>query len=401
MSRFHCEVRTEKEGVVIRDLGSRNGTVLDGTRVMEGFVRAGATERQGRVAITFGAPPATHSHLSLSTEFGGLSGTSAPMRAVFAVLERAARSSSTVLLDGETGTGKGEAALALHKASDRADCPFVVVDCGSIPANLFESELFGYEKGAFTGAESQRVGAFETAQGGTIFLDEVGELPLDVQPKLLRVLEERHFRRLGSARMHPLDVRVIAATNRDLRNAVNHASFRADLYFRLAVVRARLPPLRERLEDLPLIVARLADALGGSPEQIESLISPQSLAALRRNPWLGNVRELRNHIERALVLPNDRSFGHDDTQPLAPGALGTYQVARQRALASFEHHYLQALITRHEGKVAPAAEAAGLSRVHPLSSAARALQAVEIAGYVDHRRAERKRGSTAGRGWPW
>jgi two-component system response regulator GlrR len=316
----------------------------------------------GRTTLRFGAAPAPpRPALSPSSVFGGLVGESAAMRAAFAVLERAAASTATVLLEGETGTGKGEAALALHNAGPRKDRPFMVVDCGTIPEHLFESELFGNERGAFTGADAQRAGAFETAGGGTVFLDEVGELPLGVQPKLLRALEERQIRRLGSPQMRPIDVRVIAATNRDLRAAVNDGSFRADLYYRLAVVRVRLAPLRERPEDLTPLAVRLLAGLGATEEQRATLSSPAFMATLRRNPWRGNVRELRNYLESCLVL--EQSAIADE--PWAPsGPLAPFQAARGRALAHFERQYLEALMAQHEGKVAAAAETAGLSRVY-------------------------------------
>jgi DNA-binding NtrC family response regulator len=366
VSRFHCEVRCDGDAVLIADLGSRNGTFVDGVRVKEAYLSRGAVVRLGRVPIRFGAQPVRRAAvLSESPSFGGLVGDSAAMRAVFALLERAAGASSTVLLEGPTGTGKGEAALALHDAGARRGRPFVVVDCGAIPQNLVESELFGHERGAFTGADAARAGAFETAHGGTIFLDEIGELPLAVQPRLLRALEERQVRRIGSQAMRPVDVRVIAATNRDLRSAVNDGSFRTDLFYRLAVVRIRLPALRDRLEDLPVLCARLLDGLGATAEQAAAMQTRDFVSGLRRSPWDGNVRELRNYLERCLVLEQqpppreaDEGFGPD------PAALPRFQDARGRALSQFERRYLELLLEKHDGKVAVAAEAAGLSRVY-------------------------------------
>jgi len=363
VSRFHCEVRLDGTALAIRDLDSRNGTFVDGVRVKEAYLRAGCLVRLGRSALRIGAQPGPHApELSERGAFGELVGDSTPMRAVFAVLERAAQSHATVLLEGETGTGKGAAALGLHQAGPRRGKPFQIVDCGSIPAGLVESELFGHEKGAFTGADAPRAGAFEAASGGTIFLDEVGELPLEIQPKLLRAIEERTVRRLGSTQMRPVDVRVVAASNRDLRAAVNEGSFRADLYYRLAVVRLHLPALRDRLSDLPLLVERLVDLLGGSPEQRETLTAAPFLAALRRAPWRGNVRELRNYLEQCLVL--DRQLPpHDlDGRPAPPGT--PYQEARRQALDDFERGYFDDLLRRHHNNVADAAEAAGLSRVY-------------------------------------
>jgi two-component system, NtrC family, response regulator GlrR len=372
VSRFHCEVRCDGDGVSIRDLGSRNGTTVDRVRVRDAFLRAGSIVQVGRTTLRFGKPPTPQPPaLSEATSFGGLVGTSNAMRAAFALLERAAQSQATVLLEGETGTGKGEAALAIHNGGSRRGQPFVVVDCGAVPENLFESELFGHERGAFTGADAQRIGAFEAAAGGTVFLDEVGELPLDVQPKLLRALEERQVRRLGSTQMRPIDVRIVAATNRDLRAAVNDGSFRADLFYRLAVVRVRMPSLAERLNDLPRLVERLVDGLGATPEQRARLTAPQFLAGLRRHAWRGNVRELRNYVETCLVLDQPPPHAAEETAAdLAAAAgvvgatVGALQDARARVVAHFERQYLTALMQQHQGKVGPAAETAGVSRVY-------------------------------------
>jgi transcriptional regulator with PAS, ATPase and Fis domain len=289
------------------------------------------------------------------------------MRATFALLERAAVTSSTVLLEGETGTGKEEAALSIHAASPRAAGPFVVVDCGAMPAALLESELFGHEKGAFTGAAAQRIGAFEEASGGTVFLDEIGELPLELQPKLLRVLERREIRRLGSNSYRPIDVRVIAATHRDLRARVNGETFRSDLYYRLAVLRVALPPLRARPDDIPALVRHLVAQLGAPPGTAERLLEPPILASLVRAAWPGNVRELRNYVERCAV--------YEHPAPLIEAAadlpvahridLGVpYGVARARLLSEFERSYTEQLLRAHQGNLSAAARAGGLDRVH-------------------------------------
>jgi two-component system response regulator GlrR len=211
--------------------------------------------------------------ISELTAFGRLEGRSAAMRRVFGLLAMAARSDVTVLLQGETGTGKDAAAAAIHGASDRRGGPFFIIDCGAIPASLLESELFGHEKGAFTGADTTRVGAFEAARGGTVLLDEIGELPLELQPKLLRVLDQKQFRRLGTNDFEPADVRVIAATNRDLARQVVAGHVRADLYFRLSVLKVELPPLRERPGDLDLLARRLLAMAGGCPTRHPALFS--------------------------------------------------------------------------------------------------------------------------------
>ncbi len=372
VSRFHCEIRRETDILSVRDLNSRNGTFVDGVRIREAILRGGSVVRVGRIALRFGVPPAApRTKVSETRSFGDLVGDSDIMRSVFSMLELAAQSQSTVLLEGETGTGKGEAALGIHNGGARKGAPFIVVDGGAVPGNLFESELFGHERGAFTGAHSQRIGAFEAAQGGTIFLDEIGELPIDVQPKLLRALEERQVRRLGSTVMRPIDVRVIAATNRDLRAAVNDGTFRADLFYRLAVVRIHMPSVRERAQDLPLLVAKLLESLGATAEQRATLLAPDLVATMRRNPWRGNVRELRNYLERSLVL-EDQAMPRDaleSASAYSPGAdsgakLPPFQEARSRVMTTFERQYLETLMKDHDGKVATAADTAGLSRVY-------------------------------------
>jgi DNA-binding NtrC family response regulator len=366
VSRFHCEILVSEGSARVRDLGSKNGTILDGVSVTEAFLRHGSVLNLGSAALQFQlsndtfAPP-----VSERGEFGSLVGHSLAMRTVFALLERAAASNATVLIEGETGTGKEGAAEALHLASPRKEKPLVVVDCGAIPANLLESELFGHEKGSFTGASAQRIGAFEEAAGGTIFLDEIGELPADLQPKLLRVLERKEIRRVGSNAMRPVDVRVVAATHRDLRAAVNDGRFRSDLYFRLAVVRVELPPLRARRDDMPLLVERLLRKLGAPPEAAARLREPEFLATLSQARWPGNVRELRNYLERCLVFEQPVPMGDaPDEEPGEVDARKTYAEARRAVLDRFERDYVTALLKLHGGNVAQAAPAAGVDRVY-------------------------------------
>jgi DNA-binding NtrC family response regulator len=295
--------------------------------------------------------------LSDRTELGPLVGRSPSMRAAFALLEKAALTDTTVLIEGETGTGKEGAAEALHLGGARRDRPLVVVDCAAIPANLMESELFGHSRGAFTGASADRVGAFEEADGGTVFLDEIGELPLDLQPKLLRVLESKEIRRVGTNATTRLDVRVVAATHRDLRAAVNRQAFRADLYFRLSVVRIALPPLRERSEDIPLLVERLLQRMGAPPEVAAALCTPDFVASLQHSSWPGNVRELRNFLERCVVFEKQLPLDEPPRE-----SARTYAEARRQALDAFERRFLEDLLARHGGKVAAAAQAAGVGR---------------------------------------
>ncbi len=366
VSRFHCEIRVEDAGAVIGDLRSKNGTVVDGVEVREAILRSGCLLRLGRATVRFEyAPEHNRPEVSALTRFGPLAGKSPAMRHTIALLERAAASDATVLLEGETGTGKGKAAEALHASGARRDKALVVVDCGAIPANLLESELFGHEKGAFTGADARRVGAFEDASGGTLFLDEIGELPSDLQPKLLRALENREIRRIGSNKFIPVDLRVIAATNRDLRAEVNAGRFRSDLYFRLAVVKIPLPPLRQRPEDIPVIVEELLRQLEVPPRTAARLLTPSFLAELARMSWPGNARELRNHLERVLVFADDISLSRPTEAgvgPLAP--VVPFVDARKRAQDAWERQYLENLMRQFPGKVADAAKAAGVDRVY-------------------------------------
>ena len=309
------------------------------------------------------------------TSFRGMVGRSAPMRSLFALLARAAKTDATVLLEGETGTGKEASADAIHAQSRRAQGPFIVIDCGAIPPNLLESELFGYEKGSFTGAVTARAGAFEAASGGTIFLDEIGELTIDLQPKILRAIERRQVKRIGSSISTGVDVRVIAATNRSLKAEVAANRFRSDLYYRLAVIQVRLPPLRERLTDLPYLIDDFLQKAGAadSPEA-EGLKAPEFLANVTRYRWPGNVRQLRNYLERCLALADSKTPPGADTAPpakldVAPTeeAIDVNQplrMAREACVARFEHRYLEALLAHHGNNVSVAARAAGVDRIH-------------------------------------
>ncbi|MBL8938913.1 MAG: sigma-54-dependent Fis family transcriptional regulator [Archangium sp.] len=289
------------------------------------------------------------------------------MRQAFMMLEKAAKTDATVLLEGETGTGKSRAAQALHSAGARKDGPFLVVDCGALPPSLLEAELFGHEKGAFTGATSKRLGVFEEAKGGTVFLDEIGELPLELQPRLLRVLEDRQVRRLGQNQWTQVDVRIVAATHRDLRSNVNTGTFRSDLYFRLAVVRVTLPSLREHPDDLPDIAKALLKDLGVTERSHAALFAPAFIAQLQQAAWPGNVRELRNHLERCIVFETPEVPSRNDvvTNPGAGADFtrGPLVDARKKAVERFEKEYLTALLERHGGKVSQAAVEADVDRV--------------------------------------
>jgi transcriptional regulator with PAS, ATPase and Fis domain len=324
------------------------------------------------------------------------------MRQLFDMLQRAAHCDATVLIQGETGTGKEVSAHSIHAESRRGDGPFIVVDCGAIPGQLLESELFGYERGAFTGAVAARMGAFEAAHGGTVFLDEIGELGVDLQPKILRVLESRKIKRVGSNNYIPIDVRVIAATNRDLRDEVAAKRFRSDLYYRLAVLHIQLPALRERQGDLRVLVAAILAQLNVRDNAVTaSLLSEEFIDTLGGYRWPGNVRQLRNYVERRVALgelvpppgadslspPQNRSdttlaklaeaatrpqsgtaaasrIGVDEESGLHLALDQPLKQARQEWNSAFELRYLKALLERHGQNVSAAANAAGVNRVH-------------------------------------
>ncbi len=368
VSRFHCEVLIEGQRALVKDLGSTNGTFIDGVRVKEAYLKHGSVLGVGNSKLRFELDEKV-SALPVSQEptFGTLRGNHPSMRQAFMMLEKAAKTDATVLLEGETGTGKSRAAQALHSAGARRDGPFLVVDCGALPPSLLEAELFGHEKGAFTGATSKRLGVFEEAKGGTVFLDEIGELPLELQPRLLRVLEDRQVRRLGQNQWTPVDVRIVAATHRDLRANVNTGTFRSGLYFRLAVVRVTLPSLREHADDVPDIAKSLLKDLGVTERSHAALFAPAFIAQLQQAAWPGNVRELRNHLERCIVFETPEAPGRNEvvTNPGAGADFtrGPLVDARKKAVERFEKEYLTALLERHGGKVSQAAVEADVDRV--------------------------------------
>ena len=240
--------------------------------------------------------------------FEAIIGSSRTLRAVLNQVRTVSPTDSTVLIQGETGTGKGLVANSIHKQSERRNCPFVKVNCAAMPVGLLESELFGYEKGAFTGAVTQKLGRFEAANGGTLFLDEIGDVPLELQPKLLRVLQDQEFERLGSTHTRSVDVRIVAATNQDLAALIAEHKFRMDLYYRLNVFPVTLPPLRERLEDIPILVAHFVNKYANRMCKLITRISRDGMNALTRYPWPGNIRELQNFIERSVILTESESL---------------------------------------------------------------------------------------------
>jgi transcriptional regulator with GAF, ATPase, and Fis domain len=364
VSRRHCAIVPTNEGFRVSDEGSTNGVLVGRVRIFEA-VLSGPSELRIGDSIVSVLPLADRIEREQATtdHFGDLLGISPRMRELFADLSRIAVSDVTVLIEGETGTGKELVAESLHAESGRVDKPFVVFDCGAVTPTLVESELFGHERGAFTGAVATRAGVFEQADGGTIFLDELGELPKDLQPKLLRVLEKREVRRIGSQRAIPVDVRVVSATNRKLSAEVARGNFRQDLYFRLAGAHVHVPPLRDRREDLPLLVEHFLRR--AVPARSRSEISAQVWEMFMTHRWPGNVRELRNAVDRWAVTP-ERALGAleatvDEVQP-ATVELSPLRLARRDASDDFERRYLKALLARTTGNITRAAAIAEVSR---------------------------------------
>ncbi|NCG21864.1 MAG: FHA domain-containing protein [Rhodobacterales bacterium] len=379
VSRRHAEITRVQDGILLRDLGSTNGSFVGEVKVREVFLGEERVFRVGKTEVKFTLRDEVVDVEPLDeSEFQGIVGQSVAMRQVYSVLERVARTELTVLITGETGTGKELASRAVHACSPRKNGPFVVFDCGSVARSLVESELFGHERGAFTGAVSARAGVFEQAHGGTIFLDELGELPIELQPTLLRVLEQREVRRLGDRRVRPVDVRVVAATNVDLLQAAKEGRFREDLYYRLAVVEVGLPPLRDRLEDIELLFQRLLPN-AGFPHTVKG-ITPAVARLFAEYHWPGNVRELRNTLYRAIPFsegdlidlqslpdalrdrdgtPGSPSTG--TTLDLPEAGLG-YHDAKERLIEGFERRYLEDLLGRCAGNLSKAAREAGVDR---------------------------------------
>jgi DNA-binding NtrC family response regulator len=388
VSRRHCIIGVDRDRYVLRDLDSTNGTSVDGTPIREAYLAPGARIRLGDTELVFQPKKRWERIEPAGDSFGLLYGSSDAMRSVFALLAKVAGTDLSTVLVGETGTGKELAARSLHDASARRGKPFVVVDCGAISDNLVESELFGHERGSFTGADQRRVGAFEAAHTGTVFLDEIGELPLDLQPKLLRVLERHEIKRLGSTKMVEIDVRVVAATHRDLHAMVRAGTFREDLYYRLAEVVVTLPPLRDRKADMALLVGRILTEYA-EPGQKPLSAEASAIEELARRAWPGNVRELRNTLRRAMILAEGgvlrvsdltslSSLGpsrpveirQDRNEAPADPSLPTAELsddlpikdARERWVAPMEREYLVRVLKRCGGDLDKAAAEAGVHR---------------------------------------
>ncbi len=380
VSRRHVALEIESGRLRITDLGSTNGTRLDGHEIVDAYARGGELLRVGstslrveRVAQVAAIEPAPS-----GSPFARVIGASSAMRRLYPLCERLAASAVPVIIEGETGTGKESLAEALHEAGPRAAFPFVVFDCTAVAASLVESELFGHERGAFTGAETARKGLFELAEGGTLLIDEIGDLDPSLQPKLLRAVERSEIRRVGGAKTIRCNVRFLAATRRDLEREVQRGRFRDDLFHRLAVARVELPPLRKRREDIPLLARHFWSSLGGAAEGPPSEI----LDAWADMPWPGNVRELRNAVARRIALGElDRSLVGSPGSPGQTSAAGSpdpdvahaeferviemdlpYPKARRMVLESFIHRYVARALAARGGNVGAAAAASGIAR---------------------------------------
>ncbi|MCP4675674.1 MAG: sigma 54-dependent Fis family transcriptional regulator [Deltaproteobacteria bacterium] len=365
VSRRHAELSLAEDGVRVHDLGSTNGVLVGGSRITDAVVPLGSTLVLGETELEIREMVERYPlPLSRRRRFGDLIGSSAAMRQVYALLERAAEVDMTVLIEGETGTGKELAARALHDYSTRASGPYQIIDCGAVSPTLIEAELFGHEKGAFTSADRDRTGAFEEANGGTLFFDEIGELPLNLQPKLLRALENRVIQRIGSSKRVPVDVRFLAATNRNLEEEVKRGRFREDLYYRLNVFKVNMPALREHRDDIPRLVKHFLGPFGNVR------LSEEIVNRMVQLDWPGNVRELRNAVERAVVLArndskkdpaeeSDQGFTDIDLDVNRP-----FKDLKANLVSSFEKTYINKVLKRNNGNISASARQSGIDRKH-------------------------------------
>ena len=367
ISRSHVELELRPDGIGVRDLGSRNGTFYLGHRIEKAVLSLGSRISVGRAILTLDADAEALGRAPLheESEYGAMIGPSTKMRELFGRLSRLEGSLVSTLIEGESGVGKELVAQALHAHSRVAEGPFVAVNCGAIARELVASELFGHRRGAFTGAVDHRRGAFECADGGTIFLDEIGELPLDLQPALLRVLESGEIRPLGGERTQRVNVRVVAATNRDLLGETARGAFREDLFYRIAVIRLLVPALRDRREDIAILANHFASAheAEGKPA-----LPPAIVEQLRARSWAGNVRELRNVVHAYMALgelPDDPGIVADALDRALDGYLTTsvpYADLKDGLLDRFTRLYLERLLAETNGNQSEAARVAGLDR---------------------------------------
>jgi len=365
ISRQHCRIESDRDGILLRDCDSRNGTWWGGQQVRSKLLPERGSFQVGRTTVSYHVEVVQET-IAPTTQHrcGELLTANRAMQEIFALVARVAPSDVTVLITGESGTGKELLARALHAGSGRAIKPFVAVNCGAIPATIIESELFGHERGAFTGASAQHRGVFEQAQGGTLFLDELGEMPLDLQTRLLRVLETRTVRRVGGTADQPIDCRIVAATNRRLGEMVAAGQFREDLYYRLYNVPMNLPPLRERPEDITLLTHQFLQAAKARDRELE--IAPEAMQVLLAHPWPGNVRELRHTIDRAIMAATGSCIEVDDLhftpQPCAPKSAGSALTAGAHPLRDHERSVVEEAIRKSKGNLAKTARILGIAR---------------------------------------
>jgi DNA-binding NtrC family response regulator len=364
VSRRHVAVELEGTGLRAVDLDSTNGTFVNGVRIRDALLAGGESLRIGGAIVQVERHAAVATTLPQATSFGRLLGASREMRRLYPLCARLAATDLPVLVEGETGTGKEVLAEAIHEASRRASGPFIVLDCTAVPPNLVESVLFGHDRGAFTGATAQHTGVFEEADGGTLFIDEIGDLDLVLQPKLLRAIERSEVRRVGGSRWIHVDVRIVSATRRNLDAAIEASRFRDDLFHRLAVGRIELPPLRARRGDVGVLVEAFCREQGVS----SGAIPREVLASWEDASWPGNVRELRNAVARYVALgelpARSEGFGRGpgDYAETVLAANLPLAVARQRIVEDFERRYVERVLDAHGGNVSQAARASGLAR---------------------------------------
>ncbi len=385
ISRRHASIVIDETGFRLVDSKSKNGTYIGDLRVNDIYLTSHTTFRCAGIPIDFEILNADAVQVDIATEdhFGNMLGSSVAMREIFGTLARVAPTLATVLIQGENGSGKELVASAIHSHSERANKPYVIFDCSAVSKELIESELFGHLKGSFTGAVSNRDGAFRQANGGTIFLDEIGELPLDLQPKLLRVLENRTIRPVGSEKAYPVDVRVIAATNRNLAHEVEQGNFREDLFYRLSVININVPPLRDRIEDIPMLVEHFLNQFAERQNTAPKHVNYSTLQKLKSHSWPGNVRELRNFVERACVLSNDNRIEtrflnvqaikqvekqptqSQDNDKLLAEILERklpFRDAKSLVVEAFERSYWTAVIKLCKGNISAASRFASINR---------------------------------------
>ena len=373
VSRRHAVIEATPGGYRIRDLGSKNGTFINGIQIQEAIVPLRGVLKLGQIEVPFAQTEGLIDvALSRRTEVAGMVGQSAVMREIFATLERIGPTHIPVLLHGESGTGKELAARAIHQFSfSHEEAPFVVFDCSAVQRGLLESALFGHEEGAFSGAVEARPGAMELAAGGTLFIDEIGELDSDMQPKLLRALDKGEFRRVGGTTLQKSSARIVAATHHDLEKSVEDGSFRHDLFFRLAGMKVEIPPLRERTEDIPLLVQHLLEEMGERAMGIR--IPYDTMEALKELPWNGNVRELKNALERAVILSSgseveQRVLPLDAVGPSSPTTEVGYRLdlpfkdSKALLLEQFERTYWREKLDQSNGNISHAARLGGIHR---------------------------------------